>query len=46
MTQNLALVVWPALMVVSALIPVLMGLRDYRRLAIGQGEKESEARSA
>ncbi len=31
MTQNLALIVWPVLMVVSAIIPVVMGLREYRR---------------
>lgn len=31
MTQNLAFVIWPLLMVVSAIIPVLLGLREYRR---------------
>ena len=31
MTQNLALILWPLLMVASAIIPVLMGLREYRR---------------
>jgi hypothetical protein len=31
MTQDLALIVWPLLMVVSAIIPVILGLREYRR---------------
>lgn len=31
MLQNLALVVWPLLMVLSALVPVVLGLREYRR---------------
>lgn len=31
MIQNFAFVAWPLLMVLSALIPVLLGLREYRR---------------
>jgi hypothetical protein len=31
MVQNLALIVWPLLMVLLAIVPVLMGLREYRR---------------
>lgn len=31
MTIDVAVVIWPVLMVLSALIPVLLGLRDYRR---------------
>jgi hypothetical protein len=31
MVQNVALIVWPLLMVLSAIIPVLLGLREYRR---------------
>ncbi len=31
MVQNIALIVWPLLMVLSAIIPVLLGLREYRR---------------
>jgi hypothetical protein len=31
MSIDVALVIWPLLMVSSALIPVILGLRDYRR---------------
>ena len=31
MTQDVAFVAWPLLMVLSALVPVLLGLRQYRR---------------
>jgi hypothetical protein len=31
MAIDAAVLVWPALMVLSALVPVLLGLRDYRR---------------
>jgi hypothetical protein len=31
MTIDVALILWPLLMVCSALIPVLLGLRDYKR---------------
>jgi hypothetical protein len=31
MSIDAATIVWPLLMIVSALIPVLLGLRDYRR---------------
>ena len=31
MTQYFAVVGWPLLMVLSALIPVVLGLREYRR---------------
>lgn len=31
MIQNLAVVGWPVLMVAFSLIPVVMGLREYRR---------------
>ncbi len=31
MSQNFALVVWPLLMVLSAMIPVVMGFLAYRR---------------
>ncbi len=32
MSIDLAVVVWPLLMLMSALIPVLIGIREYRRL--------------
>lgn len=31
MVQNLALIVWPLLMVLLAIVPVLLGLREYLR---------------
>lgn len=31
MTIEAAVVVWPILMIASALVPVLLGLREYRR---------------
>ncbi len=31
MIQNFALIAWPLLMVVTAIIPVVVGLREYRR---------------
>lgn len=31
MVQNLALIVWPLLMVLLAIVPVLLGLRAYLR---------------
>ncbi len=31
MIQNFALIAWPLLMVVAAIIPVVVGLREYRR---------------
>jgi hypothetical protein len=31
MTTNVAVMIWPLLMILSALIPVLIGLREYRR---------------
>lgn len=31
MSTDAAIIVWPVLMILSALIPVLLGLRDYRR---------------
>ncbi len=32
MSIDLAVIVWPLLMLMSALIPVLIGIREYRRL--------------
>ncbi len=31
MIQNFALIAWPLLMVLTAIIPVVLGLREYRR---------------
>jgi|GEM_PF-6576482 len=31
MTTDAVVVVWPLLMVCAALVPVLLGLREYRR---------------
>lgn len=31
MAQNLALIIWPLLMVLLAIVPVLLGLREYLR---------------
>lgn len=31
MSIDAAMVVWPLLMILSALVPVLLGIRDYRR---------------
>lgn len=31
MTVDVAVVLWPVLMVVSALVPVVFGIREYRR---------------
>lgn len=31
MVQNYALILWPLLMLLSAIIPVILGLLEYRR---------------